>query len=328
MVTKKDREAIPPEVAAKVLFLSDRTCCVCRTKGKPVQIHHIDENPANNDLSNLSVLCFDCHTETQIRGGFHRKLDAEQIVLYRNDWVSIIARSKAGDANRAPDDYPEAQAVDLELATTIAEIYGDKQEYELLAMHYLGIGNDELRDKYINLAMNQGVDDDTHIFFRGVQNRLDLLPQDVIDRRIATLKKQKDWLQLGRLYRTLGDSPASASSICLGAIEAIKRGNIFSAAYYLKEMMEEGTIDDLFIEALKKASEEGDLWWQYRSLQELGWDSEAHQLLLDHKEEIENDADSPLLEYLLLALGNTRRYVEVRKDEARSISAKVLPEQE
>jgi 5-methylcytosine-specific restriction endonuclease McrA len=71
---KKNREEIPAETAALVLFLSDRTCCLCRIRGKPIQIHHIDENPSNNEQSNLAVVCFDCHRETQIRGGLTESL--------------------------------------------------------------------------------------------------------------------------------------------------------------------------------------------------------------------------------------------------------------
>src|SRR5437867_2398138 len=38
MPKKKNRETIPPQLAARVLFLADRTCCVCRVQGKLVQI--------------------------------------------------------------------------------------------------------------------------------------------------------------------------------------------------------------------------------------------------------------------------------------------------
>ena len=82
---KKNRIAIPSDVAAKILFLSDRTCCICRQHGKVIQIHHIDSDPSNNVEGNLAVLCSDCHDLTMIRGGFSRRLDAEQIVLYRNN---------------------------------------------------------------------------------------------------------------------------------------------------------------------------------------------------------------------------------------------------
>jgi hypothetical protein len=89
------RTAIPPPTAAKVMFLSDRTCCVCRKEAKPVQIHHIDGNNGNHEIKNLAVLCLDCHTQTQIRGGFQRKLDLDQVVLYRDDWHSTVARKRA-----------------------------------------------------------------------------------------------------------------------------------------------------------------------------------------------------------------------------------------
>ena len=50
---KKIRTPIPSEIASEILFLSDRTCCICYERGKEVQIHHIDENPSNNSLNNM-----------------------------------------------------------------------------------------------------------------------------------------------------------------------------------------------------------------------------------------------------------------------------------
>jgi hypothetical protein len=103
---RKGRTQIPTEIAARVLFLADRVCCVCRSKGKAVQIHHIDEDPVNNDEANLAVLCFDCHRETQIKGGFGRNLDFAQVVLYRDDWNEVVARDstrrKAQSRDRSP----------------------------------------------------------------------------------------------------------------------------------------------------------------------------------------------------------------------------------
>jgi hypothetical protein len=93
-MTKKIRLPIPDDVAAEILFLSDRTCCVCTIRGKQVQIHHIDENPANNLIDNLAVLCFECHNQTQIKGGFGRKLEEHQIVKYRGDWINRVKERK------------------------------------------------------------------------------------------------------------------------------------------------------------------------------------------------------------------------------------------
>jgi len=116
------RLSIPPEVAAKVLFLSDRTCCVCHTKGKPIQIHHIDGNPSNNDINNLALLCLDCHNETQISGGFHRKLDADQIKIYRDDRMNLVGRERALMLSIDKLGQKE-KTLELELATSLAEIY-------------------------------------------------------------------------------------------------------------------------------------------------------------------------------------------------------------
>jgi hypothetical protein len=80
------------------MFKSDRTCCVCHERGKPIQIHHTNEDPSNNDPDNLSVLCFHCHDETQIKGGFGRKLDESQVKHYRDDWHQrVAARREAAD---------------------------------------------------------------------------------------------------------------------------------------------------------------------------------------------------------------------------------------
>lgn len=97
MATHKYRTEIPEEIAARVLFESDRTCCVCRTRGRPVQIHHIDDDPGNSEVNNLAVVCFDCHRETQLRGGFDRKLDVAQIQLYRRDWVRRVSERRDTD---------------------------------------------------------------------------------------------------------------------------------------------------------------------------------------------------------------------------------------
>ena len=86
----KQRTSIPNDLVAEVLFASDRTCCVCQEKGKPVQIHHIDGNPSNNAIENLAVLCLDCHNETQIKGGFGRQLTASVVTKYRDEWLKFV----------------------------------------------------------------------------------------------------------------------------------------------------------------------------------------------------------------------------------------------
>jgi hypothetical protein len=88
------RVRIPEDVAARVLVASAGTCCKCEERGKAVQIHHIDEDSANNDFANLAVMCLACHDETQITGGFARRLSPSAVRLYRDEWVARVKKRK------------------------------------------------------------------------------------------------------------------------------------------------------------------------------------------------------------------------------------------
>lgn len=315
MAKRTSRVQIPTEVAARVLFLSDRICCVCRIRGKPVQIHHIDENPGDDSIDNLAVLCFDCHRETQIRGGFDRKLNADQVILYRDDWYRIVAQQRA-----AYKEYTEVERQQenrrLELVTSIAEIYRDRQEYEFLATHYHSIENYELRDKYIEIALQHNPDNEMICFLRGLQGKPELIPQDVVERELARHAKSKAWGQRGQLYTKLGRYREAVADYLSCISESLQDDRAFSAAYYLKELVEEGLIQELFVIALKEAAEEEDLWWQVRALQELEWHSELRDLLLSHAEEIEL-TDDPTLPILLAdARGDEDQAIQLRKSFA------------
>lgn len=97
-MAKKKRIPLSADLAAEVMFTSDRTCCVCNERGRSVQIHHIDEDPSNNTFENLAVLCFQCHDETQISGGFGRKLNANLVIKYRDQWYPRVqTRREAAD---------------------------------------------------------------------------------------------------------------------------------------------------------------------------------------------------------------------------------------
>ncbi|HUT54806.1 MAG TPA: HNH endonuclease signature motif containing protein [bacterium] len=94
----KKASPVPADIAAKLHFNSDGTCCVCQERGKTTQIHHLDGNPENHDPINLAILCFECHNKTQISGGFGRKLTKPVIVKYRDDWYGrVIKRRQDSD---------------------------------------------------------------------------------------------------------------------------------------------------------------------------------------------------------------------------------------
>jgi len=286
----KRRTPIPQSTAAEALFLADRTCCVCRENGKPVQLHHIDEDPSNNDLSNLAALCLDCHHQTQLTGGFARRLDSEQVLLYRDDWNRMVAGRRAP---RDRSELPKQQGDDgqrVKLTTSIAEAYRENEEWVLLAMLYDSVGNESLRDKYIETAISEGTDDDGVIFLRGLQGRPDLIPEDVANREIESRTQQEDWTQRARVFMNLGRYRDAAEDYVRGVLQSFEEGRTFSAAFYLRELVDNDLIASLFVEALQDAADRGDLWWQVRALQELGWDKELKALLLENAEEIEQSS--------------------------------------
>jgi hypothetical protein len=315
MAERKRRVPLDRKTAARVLYLSDRTCCICRSPGKPIQIHHVDENPANNNEENLAVLCLDCHHLTQITGGFGRQLDADQVTLYRNDWLSTVKRQRGEGHQWAIED--DSEDVRLELATCIAEIYRENKEYTSLAMHYHAIGNESLRDKYIELVLREMDPDDLEvIFLRGsLQNRPDLIQDEVAQRVLDIQEQAEDWSQRARTLRDLRRWKESTRDYCRSILNSLDNDRTFSAAYYLKELCREKISEQLFLEAF---SETDELWWKIRALDELDDHTGLTLFLRENEAEIRASGNLSMIEVLEIHLGNKEAYVEVRKQLAAS----------
>lgn len=324
-MAKRKRVPVPPEISARVLFESDRTCCVCRKRGKPVQIHHLNEDPSDHALRNLAVLCFECHRETQITGGFDRKLDSNQVTLYRNDWHEVVARSRT--TTEALTEQTQNHG-SLELATSLAEIYRENKEFELLAMHYHNIGNRDLRDKYIEKVLAEDPDDSTVMFLRGLQNRPDLIPEEVGTRQLDKLAHLESWSQRARANCELGRYKDACLDYLIDIQESFRDDRFFSAAYYLRELAESSITKELFVLALKQAQEEANLWWQVRSLQELGWWSELRELLVSHADEIESGDETHLRLELLRAQGKEDDVIALRKEMAKHMRIAVKADED
>ena len=88
----KYRKNIPQKIEAEVLFLNDRTCCICKDSNKGVQIHHIDGDPGNNIPSNLAVVCTDHHDEIHKRGGITKGISPTLLKKYKLEWESTVRR--------------------------------------------------------------------------------------------------------------------------------------------------------------------------------------------------------------------------------------------
>ena len=75
----KTRKPTPKIVLAVVLKEFNHRCAVCGTD-RP-QVHHIDEDPSNNDPLNLIPLCPNCHLIDQHNPTI--PMDAEKLRLFR-----------------------------------------------------------------------------------------------------------------------------------------------------------------------------------------------------------------------------------------------------
>lgn len=311
--SRKQRTEVPPTIAARLQFHSDRTCCVCRVPGKPTQIHHLDGNPANHAPSNLALLCLDCHNATLVQGGFGRKLDTDQIVLYRDDWYQRVGRRRVeSEPHKAP--LTDTADGDMQMALSLAEVYREAKRYDSLALHYHGLANHELRDKYIELALQDDPSDSSVVFFRTLQGKHHLIPKGTVKRLLAFHTKHKNWLDRGRVYKALGMKREAARDYIKGLADALlTRRNTFSTAFYVKEFVEDGLLDDLFMLAYQEAERKKDLWWQVRALEELGWYKERDELVLKHKRSILRKKEPLLLQLLARVTGDTKTYVAVEK---------------
>jgi hypothetical protein len=119
-MSTKLRTSVPDDVSAEVMYLHDRTCCVCNERGRSIQIHHIDENPSNHSVDNLAVLCLEHHEQTQIRGGFGKKLRGVDVLKCRAAWLARVSAIRERADN----------IVALAMAGTVSTVQPAEQEWD------------------------------------------------------------------------------------------------------------------------------------------------------------------------------------------------------
>lgn len=85
-MTIKVRKSIPKLIQKELLYNSVRTCCVCRNGKSPIQIHHIDQDPSNNDYTNLIVICSNCHDESHTQHKMTKNLTASDLKYSKEEW--------------------------------------------------------------------------------------------------------------------------------------------------------------------------------------------------------------------------------------------------
>lgn len=83
---KTVRTLIPQATADRLLFANRHRCCICHEPRKPVQIHHINENPNDHAWNSLAILCLDHHSDVTGSQGFGRNYRPQEIRLWKQNW--------------------------------------------------------------------------------------------------------------------------------------------------------------------------------------------------------------------------------------------------
>ncbi len=86
----KTRISIPKQIVADIVVKSFNYCNLCYKHTDDWQIHHIDEDPSNNDPDNLVFLCLNCHSKIHTKRSMSGNYTKEIIKTYRDQLYKII----------------------------------------------------------------------------------------------------------------------------------------------------------------------------------------------------------------------------------------------
>ncbi len=92
----RNRVKIPEKVIVYIVAKCADQCCVCYSRG--IQIHHLDGNPANNELDNLAPLCPNCHEQASAHPISVVNLTPSRLKKLRDTWYDICERKRGAPA--------------------------------------------------------------------------------------------------------------------------------------------------------------------------------------------------------------------------------------
>jgi len=88
------RVPVPEATRLGVIAASNNRCCVCQTPF--VVIHHVDEDPSNNDIDNLAPLCPNCHSQAHSTSKLTINLTASRLKELRERWYLYCEKRRDG----------------------------------------------------------------------------------------------------------------------------------------------------------------------------------------------------------------------------------------
>ena len=98
-----------------------RNCRNTKNSEMVLQVHHIDENPRNNDLENLIPLCASCHLKIEREARLHAPNREKQMELFENQsYISqmkemrLSALTKHGSINNSSVTQMDAETYEID----------------------------------------------------------------------------------------------------------------------------------------------------------------------------------------------------------------------
>ena len=90
----KIRKKLTDKERLEIIEKCSNSCCICQTPF--IQVHHIDENPSNNDPDNLVPLCPNCHNIAHGKGHLTMDLNEDRLKKLRDMWYKYCEERKSG----------------------------------------------------------------------------------------------------------------------------------------------------------------------------------------------------------------------------------------
>ena len=155
MSSKHKRKAIPSDTEAEVLHLSRRRCCLCfgffnRFDVKRGQIAHLDQDPANKNLDNLTFLCLEHHDEYDTTTSQSKGIKLKEVLIYRASLYAAVhdyldPREHGEAAQATVEEAPLASTGELEYYLATSD---SMQSAGLLVLARIRAGNKALVDGF------------------------------------------------------------------------------------------------------------------------------------------------------------------------------------
>jgi hypothetical protein len=159
------RPKVPSVIEEEVLFRAEHTCCICRTRGKDVQLHHIDGNHAHHSMSNLAVVCLDCHSLVTGTRGLGKHYSPGEVRKYKFSWDQHVRDSRQVKGPKIRYKKELISQIDLLICQILANRTNIPRVKELLSVLFelhLWRGGPEINSKIIegfhHLALMSGLE--------------------------------------------------------------------------------------------------------------------------------------------------------------------------